>query len=354
MVRVLWFGLCVLAWMAAPPAAAKPQLFSDDAPPLNIVITAPFPALVRAAPTSTNPYPATLSVSDGAGPAQTFAIQLSARGHSRRTTAYCAFPPLWLKFDKAAVKGTLFHGQHKLKLTTYCRGAPDYQPHIVLEYLAYRFYNLMTPMSFRARAAEVTYKNADGRGDAVTRFGFLIEDIDDVAARNDRDRLRAMTHQVKATQLDAHATARAALFEYMIGNLDWEFLASSPGEECCHNVRLIAARGAAPATATAVVPVPYDYDSTGLVDPPYAGPPEGFPIDRLTDRFYRGYCVSSGEIASVAEEFRAHRAQMMALIDNEPKLGQAFRTKTDRFMDGFFAVLDDPARLGREVVRHCR
>jgi len=354
MFRVLWLGLVALAWMAASPAAAKPQLFDDGAPPLQIVITAPFPALVRAAPISTKPFPATLSVTDGDGPAQSMPIQVSARGHSRRIGDYCTFPPLWLKFDKASAKGTLFHGQHKLKLTTYCRPGPDYEQRIVLEYLVYRLYNLLTPMSFRARAAEVTYKNADGRGDAVTRFGFLIEDIDGVADRNDRDRLKAMTHQVRAAQLDAHATARAALFEYLIGNQDWEFLASSPGVECCHNVRLIAARGATPASASAVVPIPYDFDSTGFVDPPYGETPPGLPIERLTQRFYRGYCVSSGEIASVADEFRAHRAQMVAVINGEAQLNEAFRVKTTHFVDGFFAVLDDPARLEREITRRCR
>lgn len=356
MVGVRWFGLMALAWIAVSPASAAPpqsRLFSDAAQ-LHIVISAPFPALVRAARASTNPYPATLSVTDGAASAKALPIELSARGHFRRTSGSCQFPPLLLKFDRVTVRGTLFHGQRKLKLVTYCRPPPDYEQRIVLEYLVYRLYNLMTPMSFRVRAAEVTYRNADGRGGAVTRFGYLIEDIDDVADRNGRDKLTAASHQVKATQLDARAAARASLFEYMIGNLDWEFLAASPGADCCHNSRFIAARGASPATATAVVPTPYDFDYSGFVDSPYAGPPDGIPVSRVTDRFYRGYCASNGEIAPVAEEFRAHHAAMMALINNEPHLNQAFRAKTTRFINGFFAVLDDPARVRREIVGHCR
>lgn len=352
MIRALWVGLLALACMAASTATAKSRLFSDDAP-LKIVITAPFPALVRAAASNTNPYPATLSVTEGAAPTQTVPIQLSARGLTRRTANYCQFPPLALKFDKATAHGTPFQGQHKLKLVTYCRPQADYDQHIVLEYLAYRLYNLITPMSYRVRAADVTYRK-DGGDPGLTRFGFLVEDIDDVADRNDRDRLTAASHQVSAKQLDAHAAARVTLFEYMIGNLDWELLASAPGADCCHNSRFIAARGAVPATASAVVPVPYDFDFSGLVDAPYSGPPDGIPISRLTERFYRGYCVSNGEIPAVAQEYLAHRTEMMALIDGEPRLNPAFRAKTDRFMEGFFAVLDDPGRVQSQIVRRCR
>jgi hypothetical protein len=352
MIRALLLGLLALASLGAAPTAAKSRLFADEAP-LRIVIIAPFPALVRSAPNSTKAYPATLSVTDGEGPALGVPIQLSARGHFRRTADACVFPPLLLRFDKATAHGTLFQGQHKLKLTTYCRPPADYEQRIVLEYLAYRLYNLMTPVSFRVRAAEITYR-ASERDAGVTRFGFLTEDPDDLAERNDRIYLVAATHQVTVRQLDAHAAARAALFEYMIGNLDWDFLAAPAGADCCHNSRLIAGRGATPATASGVAPAPYDFDFSGFVDAPYAGPPPGLPIDRLTDRFYRGYCASNGEVASVVQEYGVRRADMIALINGEPRLTPAFRTKAVRFMDGFFTLLNDPARVQREILRHCR
>jgi hypothetical protein len=353
-VRGFWGGVLAVAWLALAGAAsaAPSRLFTDDAP-LQMTISGPFPALVAASKSGANPYPGTLTLSDAGGPAQTFAVTLKPRGHFRRTSGGCKFPPLWLEFDKGAVKGTALHGQHKLKLVTYCRDAADYEQRIVLEYLAYRMYNVLTPMSFRVRAAQVTYRNSGGT-DSVTRFGFLIEDIDDVADRNDRDKLEALTHQIKVTQLDAHAAARAALFEYMIGNLDWEFLAAPAGDDCCHNARPIAARDATVASASAVVPVPYDFDYSGLVDAPYAGPPPGTTIERLTERLYRGYCFSNGEIASAAAEFKAQRGAMMAVINSEPRLTGAFRGKAVKFLDGFFATLDDPAKLTRQTIGHCR
>ncbi|HWA62750.1 MAG TPA: hypothetical protein VG939_15320 [Caulobacteraceae bacterium] len=351
MAKGLLIGLVALAWAAAFPAVAKTDLF-EDGPPLKITLQAPFGTLVRSAKTNTNPYPATLTLADAAEP-KTLAIQVSARGLTRRTGGYCAFPPLWLRFDKETVRGTPFHGQKKLKLVTYCKPPADYEQRIVLEYLAYRLYNVLTPLSFRVRAAEVTYR--DGPKDAgLTRFGFLLEDIDDVADRNGLDRLDAASRQVARTQLDPRATARAGLLEFMLGNLDWDFLANAAGLDCCHNSRLLAARGAAPATASAVVPVPYDWDYSGFVDSPYAGVPEGLPVDRVTQRLYRGYCVGNAEMPAVIEEFRAHRAELEAIVSGEPRLNPNFKAKTLRFIAGFYDTISDPDRVQRQIIAKCR
>lgn len=352
MIRAFWIGLAALAWTLASPAAAKSSLFTEEAP-LQLVLNAPFPALVRAAKSGTNPYPATLTVTDGAGPAQTMPIELRPRGLTRRTGGYCAFPPLSLNFDKAKAEGTLFQGHKKLKLVTYCNTPADQEQRIVLEYLAYRLYNLVTPLSYRVRAAQVTYRNGD-KDAGLTRFGFLIEDLDDVADRNQRKELKASSKQVTAAQLDPRAAGRAALLEYMVGNLDWDFLAAPAGADCCHNSRFIAAKGATPATATAVVPLPYDFDYSGLVDAPYAVVPESLKVTNVTDRLYRGYCVSTPEMPAVIDEFRSHRAEMLALIANEPELNARFRAKATKFIEGFFAVLDDPARVQAQILKKCR
>ena len=336
----------------AAPAFAEAPLFADSAP-IAFTLTGPFPALVHAAPVSTKPFPATLTLTEGAGRPQSFSIEMRARGHTRRQAGFCSFPPLYLKFDRAQVKGSLFAHQKKLKLVTYCRPEADYEQRIVLEYLAYRLYNVVTPQSFQVRAAEVTYRSGEGEK-SITRFGYLLEDIGDVAGRNDREPLSTPSHGVSTAQLDARAAGRAALFEYMIGNLDWDFLAAQPGLSCCHNTDLIAAAKATPATARDVVPVPYDYDWSGLVDSPYAGPPPGFPIESVTERYYHGYCVSRPVTGAVVDEFRQHRAEMLALVEGEPHLNASFRAKAERFLAGFFAVLDDPHRVQREIIDRCR
>jgi hypothetical protein len=347
--KAYWIGLlAALGWIAALPAMAQTRLFSDDAP-LRLVITGPFNEIAKGKYTDKRAYPATVAVADG--PA--LPIELRARGYTRRTAGYCSFPPLSLKFEKQSAHGTVFKGQHRLKLVTYCRPAADYEQRVILEYTAYRLYNLITPISFRVRSAEVTYRTSASDA-GTTRFGYLIEDVGDVADRNQRELLTAGPRQLTAAQLDPRAAARAALFEFMIANLDWDFLAGPAGADCCHNSRPLVAPGAKATDARGIAPLPYDFDYSGFVDSPYAGPPEGIPVERITDRYYRGHCVSTGEIASVVDEYRARRAEMTAVINGEGRLTAPFRDKTLRFMDGFFALLDDPARVQREIVKHCR
>ena len=208
--RGFWHLLALLLIIAAPAAAAS-SLFTDDAP-LHLTVTGPFAKLASVAKYSTNPYPATLALTDDGGAA--LPIEIRARGISRREV-YCDFPPIYLLFDKTAMHGTLFQGAKKMKLVTYCKAPPDYEQRVILEYLIYKLYNLITPASLRVRAAEVTYReNAADHG--VTRFGYLIEDIHALADRNQREELKATSHQVSVSQLDAHATTRTAMFEFMI------------------------------------------------------------------------------------------------------------------------------------------
>src|SRR5690348_17013900 len=212
-VRAVMLVVAALAGACAGPAfAARPPLFESDAP-IAFTLTGPIPSLVHSASSSSKPFPATLTLTGGAGAPQTLPIEMQARGYSRRTGDFCRFPPLSLRFDKAQVKGTLFAHQKKLKLVTYCRPDPDYNQHIVLEYLAYRLGNIVTPMSFRVRAAEVTYRSSE-TDKGMTRFGFLIEDINDVADRNGRELLQATSHQVSRSRLDLRATARARSEEH--------------------------------------------------------------------------------------------------------------------------------------------
>jgi hypothetical protein len=350
MVRTFLLAVVALAFIAAGPASAKSDLFSDTAP-LTLVLTAPFKTLVDTSRTKIETYPASLQVSDGSGPASTLAIQVRPRGMSRRVT-FCHFPPIELRFgDKSTLRGTVFKGQKKLKLVTYCVDRNEYEQRIVLEHLAYRMYNVITPMSFRVRAAEVTYR--DGPGDkGVTRFGYVIEDVSDVADRNGVKALDLNTKQLAPAPFDQHAAARAALFEFMIANLDWDFTAGPQDHSCCHNSRPLAASDKPPFKD--VTPIPYDYDLSGLVDSPYATPPAGLPVEQVTQRLYRGYCSSSAEIDSVIAEYRAHRAEITAVVASEPRLDAHFRDKALKFLDGFFTLVSDPDQVQRRIIRACR
>ena len=214
----------ILAGLAVASSAAQAKgqtaLFASDAP-IRITIQGPMGAL--ASNHNSPPVPATLTADGIAYP-----ITLAPRGIFRK--ANCDFPPLRVEFTRPPPPGSLFEHQHRLKLTAFCKRDADFQQKILLEYSAYRLYNLMTPLSFRARLANVDYLDASGRP-YISRVGFFIEDLSDVAKRNGLT-VAKMGSLVPLQQIDPVSGGRFAVFEYMISNYDWSMRAAPSGEEC--------------------------------------------------------------------------------------------------------------------------
>ena len=94
---------------------------------------------------------------------QSLPINLQLRGITRRTSEICDFAPLRVDFTAAPPATSVFAGQRRLKLVTHCRNSASFQQYVLLEYAAYRLYNLLTPRSFRVRLANITYQGDDGR-----------------------------------------------------------------------------------------------------------------------------------------------------------------------------------------------
>jgi hypothetical protein len=340
--------LTTIAFIA--PAAAQPRLFSEDSE-IQLLIEAPFTDLVRAAPRSTDPFAGGVTWSGEGGDNTRYDLQIAPRGISRRTRGICSFPPLRLDFDQSAMRGTVWRGQNQLKLVTMCRSGGNYEQMIVLEMLAYRMFNEITPMSFDVRPARVTYRDANGRRREETQFNFLIEDVSDMARRNEGRNVEVLPNEVTSSQLNAAAAARVTMFQYMIGNLDWDMTEGVPGEECCHNGKLI---GASAEARNDLIPVPYDFDMTGFVDPPYALLPAEVRVANLRQRVYRGLCRHNDQVPATIAHFQARREAVLAVIDGETRLMESRRRTARQFIEGFYAVISDPERVENAIIRRCR
>jgi hypothetical protein len=109
--------------------------------------------------------------------------------------------------------------------------------------------------------------------------------------------------------------------------------AGPKGDDCCHNAKLIGALGLA---SGAVIPVPYDFDFSGLVDTPYATPPDVLHINDVRQRFYAGYCMHNVEAAAVARQMRAMRPQLLAALASTPGLQPQTIARAQSYLDGFF------------------
>jgi hypothetical protein len=341
--KFLPFALAAFsAFGAAAPAAAKaddPLFAAPD--PIQITIKAPLSYLMR----NRNAHAPVSGVMVDPG-GQSLPINLQLRGITRRTAEICDFPPLRVDFTAPPPGTSVFAGQKKLKLVTHCRNAASFQQNVLLEYAAYRLYNVLTPRSFRVRLANITYQGDDGR--AITqRAGFFIEDLKDVAKRNGTTESHA-PQRIEVAELSPADAARYAMFQHMIANHDWSMRAGPAGDECCHNAKLIGPRGSG-----TVIPIPYDFDYSGLVGAPYATPPDQIKISDVKQRLYRGYCAHNSYALIAAQQIRAAEPQLLATLSQVPGLDPRTQQRAAKYLGGFFADIATDATVGGKILNRC-
>ena len=250
----------------------------------------------------------------------------------------CDFVPLRLEFDKEEMKGTEFEGHSSLKLGTHCRSVAVFEQYVLREYTAYKIMNILTPLSFRVRLAKGTYIDSTSQKTLATRWAMFAEDDDDVARRQEGridDRPQLLFRHMNGEYLGI-----MTMFEYMIGNTDVSIATQ-------HNVKIVET------PAGVRYPVPYDFDYSGLVNTSYAVPDKMFSLSSVRQRLYRGPCRTPEELEATSAKFRAAKADIYRLYDDQPAFTDASRQDGQKFLDGFYQTLDKPAEMKRAFVDGC-
>ena len=325
---------------SAAQAQAPAPLFASDQP-IHISISAPISTLLRNRALGTT---VSGTLVDPAG--QSLPVSLSIRSTTRRNADVCDFPPLRVSFAGRAAPTSLFAGQNRLKLVTHCGNGAGAQQYVLLEYAAYRMLNQLTPRSFRVRLANIDYRDSSGRP-IVTRYGFFIEPLKDLARRNGTRPLQTQA-MIPIQDLSPADSARYALFQHMIANHDWSMRAPSVGKDCCHNAEMLGTL-----TPGGAIPVPYDFDYSGMVGAPYAVPPEQMRLSSVKQRFFRGYCVHSPQILAAAQQFRAQRPQMLGVLAQTPGLEPRTVQRATSFLNGFFNDIATDQDVSTKVLKRC-
>jgi hypothetical protein len=332
-----------VSWAIAAPAIAAPGSLFDEAATLDLELEAPLGALMGDRYPDSEYRPAQLRYVGKDGSRVALPVEVRTRGKTRRDEEVCKMPPLRVRFDQAAADGTPFAGQPALKLVTYCRDSDSFDQLVLLEYLAYRTYNLLTPQSHRVRLARISYLE---RGDRrTTRYGIFLEDWRAVAARNDLT-ADPVDGGVNVDKLNHDAANRVAVFAYLIGNEDYSLLWPEPDENCCHNIKPLLDRDGR------VVPLPYDFDYSGLVNAPYAVAKN--PRRKVRQRAYRGLCDTQEGLEAALELTRARREDIYAVFRAQEGLSPAKLKSSMGYLDRFYDLIDQPAQVEKRLRRRCR
>ena len=334
------------------PAAGQVPLFATHEP-ATLTIRAPFEDIFRQRGQESEELPGWVLITRADGGTDTLDVDIRTRGRTRLEKRICRFPPLRLDFPKDSVAGTLFEGQNRLKLVTHCQDdREEYEQYVLLEFLIYRMYNLFTDLSFRVRLAQITYEDTEDDRETITRYGFLIEDEDMVAARNGWAALEIPG--VPPSALDPDNLALAGVFHYMIGNTDWSAFEGAPDDdECCHNTKPIGA------PQGPVFSLPYDFDMSGLLNTRYAnrlyrGNLEMLGLRTVRQRLFRGLCMSAEYWPQVVARFNELRPEVEALFRNQEGLEDDVIEDSLEYIDDFYEVINDEGRVRREFERRCR
>jgi hypothetical protein len=267
-------------------------------------------------------------------------VRVKARGNFRRS--HCSFAPFWLNIRKADVQNVHLQDTRKIKVVTHCQGSKSYEDYVLKEFLAYRIYELLEPVSFRVRLIRMKYVDT-GRKDRVTEsWAFMIEPEEMLAERFDA--LVIKNDQLGMVHMRPREILKVALFEYMIGNADY----SVAGR---HNIKIMGREGFGTLGYT---PVPYDFDYTGFVNAHYAIPGDHLGITSVRERYYLGPCASDSAYLDILSDFGGKEAQIRNLIMDFTYLKKSDREELVEYVDQFFREAKSDHFISNKLRGTCR
>ncbi|MCB0632648.1 MAG: hypothetical protein R2824_17850 [Saprospiraceae bacterium] len=266
-------------------------------------------------------HAAQLSFKDENGNVQDWDLKVNVRGKFRRVKCN-ELPPLKLNFKKKDLEAAGLATYDDFKLVTYCVDDYNMAKELLLkEYLVYKMYNELTEQSFRVQLLNITYKDSK-TGSKKRQMGFLIEDAAQLRARINADK----SEVVRATEeerFNPEITRMVALFEYMIGNADWEITYSK-------NVKYVTKNDI-------LVPIPYDFDFSGLVGASYATYSQRqYGQLKLQDRVYLGFERSTSDLKATMAYFEEKKDDLYRVIYSFKRLNPDTRDQMVRYLETFF------------------
>lgn len=339
-------AVAALFIVGSPEAAERKPLFQDHTT-LKAVLTAPIVQTYAQRSSDVRLYhPGQWTYIDANGESQRLEVSIRIRGNFRKK--YCELPPIRLNFKKSQVKGTLFAGQDKLKVVSPCQNGLESQQNLLLEYLAYRIFEILTDYSFGTRLIRLSYVDSEDKKKSWTDLVFVIEDDSDLAKRLDIDKVRVASNQFE--ELDQRTTALAELFQLLISNHDYSMLQGPEGEYCCHNSEMFTRKE----SADKRIPIPFDFDMSGLVNANYASPPAHLPIRLVRTRYYRGLCQPDDVMQDTVAHMLSKKAEIFELIETQEDLSRLTRNRSLSYINDFFAILENETLFEKEVLDRCR
>ena len=266
---------------------------------------------------------ATLSTPDG----QAYKLEVRTRGKFRRRK--CEIPPIKFKFLKEELQTQQLDTFNEIKLVLPCSAEPASEDLLIREYLAYRMFESLTPISARARLVRLELKNSKKKR-PQKMLAMLVEHEEEIAAR-----FQAVPVQewgLKADRFQTEQVALMILFQYMIGNTDWDL-------EACRNVLALK-----PHDSDKMLAIPFDFDFSGLVSAPYASPNSQAGIKTVQERSLMPFGVDAAALRKAKETIMSAKPSLMRWCEHS-LLSEDAVNHANWFLDMFFNKMAASAEI---------
>ncbi|MCB0526676.1 MAG: hypothetical protein H6576_02705 [Lewinellaceae bacterium] len=274
----------------------------------------------------TNDYfPATITGVDG----RPLKMEVRARGKFRRKNA--VYPPLKLKFKKKELLAIGLDTMNEIKLVLPCYDNRIGDELVIREYLAYKIFEALSPVSIRAKLIRLTIHDTHVEKSKKTMFAILIEDMEETCARLG-GAIRVEDYGIPADSLHTNQAAIMIIFQYMIGNTDWDIA-------MLRNVRMIKT-----AQSSRILTLPYDFDFSGLVGAPYATPNSDTGLKTVRDRFLMANGVNPNALKIAIEIVKKAKSDIYDICHNR-YLSRDAEADMTKFLDSFFARLGEGSEV---------
>ena len=251
-------------------------------------------------------------------------LGIAKRGVTRKSI--CDFPPIKFKFQTDTLERRGYSKMDTYKFVTHCM--PDGDELVVSEFLAYKLFNHFTDKSFRVKMVKIKYDDLSGRllhlKDSV-HYGFIIEEDEELAYRLDA---KLIEGDIDLKYIDRQQYAEMVVFQYMIGNTDWNLKRR-------HNIKWIQGKD-----APILFPLPYDFDFSGLVNAPYAAPHPTMPIKTVRERFLQWRGKTKVVLDEICEGMIADKENILNIVKKEVHLSSEKKTEIMDYLNSFFEEIE--------------
>ena len=317
----IFFGLLSATSMAGSNSFAKPDLFDllEGKNYVSVTISLNLDSLIN------NRYNeekiiGIFGFKSAAGKNLSFSVNINLRGKYRRRM--CGFPPLKLNFNKSELSDNGLSKADEYKLVTHCLEGEEGDVNMVKEFLAYQFYQQISPLSYRSKLLKITYQDTKS-DDKIVGMAILLEDKSSFEKRYDLSEMKD-TFNLPRSNFDDNNFRTHGLFQYLMGNVDWSTAISKNMDiyKSKENGKMFI--------------VPYDFDFSGFVNVSYAVPNKDYNQKKIRDRLLLEADESDSLYQSEIQKFIALKPSFINLIKKQKGLEMDVKMDLENYIHSFY------------------